>query len=530
MSSHTSQATSSLTTLHTLLERLPEGWALAAPETPLSEAALSAAIPAITDDSRQVTPGALFVAYRGRKTDSHRYLAQAAQAGACAVAGERPRAELPTPLPETVPYWQVKDGRLAFALLSAAYYEFPSRKMIVVGVTGTDGKTTTSTLTHSVLRAHGLQTGLISTIAAQVGGDELDTGFHVTTPEAFALQGFLAQMAANGSQAVVLETTSHALDQKRVAWVDYDVAAVTNVTHEHLDWHGTWENYMNAKADLFRALRISAHKPGVAKSAIMNRDDASYRYLEPIWAEQKLTYSLRADAQATISARDITSGRDGMRFTLVSPAGEAPVRLNLFGSYNVANALAATGVGLALGVPLPTIVKGLEAVRRIKGRMELVYQGDFDVFVDFAHTPNALRETIRLAHTLVRPGGRVIVVFGSAGLRDVEKRALMGQEAVAADFSVITAEDPRTENVNDIIEEIVSGLREKGAREGDDFVREPDRAEAIATAVRLARPNDLIVTCGKAHETSMCYGEVETPWDEFAAVRSALARRGLSVD
>jgi len=518
--------------LQSLIARLPDGWALSDPVLSASGAyTTDPIITGITDDSRQVRAGSFFVAHHGRGTDGHRYIGQAIQAGARAVAGEAPRDSLPVSLPEDIPYWQVEDGRLAFAALSAAYFDFPSRKLIMVGVTGTDGKTTTSTLAHSIMRAHGLQTGLISTIAARVGSDELDTGFHVTTPEAFALQGFLAQMVTAGSQAVVLETTSHALDQKRVAYIDYDVAAVTNVTHEHLDWHGSWENYMAAKAQLFRSLAMSAHKPGIAKSSVLNRDDASYSILREMWAEQTLSYTLNDGEQAEQSschAQGITSGRDGLRFTLVTPVGATPVRLNLFGRYNVANALAATCVGLALDIPLATIVKGLEAVQNIKGRMEWVYQGDFDVFVDFAHTPNALRETIALARALVRPSGRVIVVFGSAGLRDVEKRTLMGQEAAAADFSVITAEDPRTEDVNDIIDEIAGGLMMKGAREGESFCRVPDRAEAIATAVRLARPNDLIVTCGKAHETSMCYGVTETPWDEFAAVRAALELVGDS--
>ena len=510
--------------MQALLDRLPPAWgAVTRPVVDLDSIEISA----VVEHSGRVGPGTLFLARRGRETDGHLYIPAAVEAGAVAVAGELSLADLPAPLPSGIPYLQVYDGRMAFALLSAAFYNFPSRKMAIIGVTGTDGKTTTSTLVHSILSAAGMRTGLVTTISAFIEGQVFETGYHVTTPIAFDLQGYLAQMVAANCSAAVIETTSHALDQARVAYVDYDVAVVTNVTHEHLDWHGSWESYMAAKARLFHALATSARKPGIVKTAVLNRDDRSYPVLQATSADAALTYSLTGGEGITCSARDIRITRAGTHFLLKTPAGIVPVQLRLLGRYNVANALAAACVGLALGVPLPTIATGLGAVERIKGRMELVYTGDFDVVVDFAHTPHALKETLAVARELVPPGGRVIAVFGSAGLRDVEKRRLMGEAACAADLTVITAEDPRTEDVQAIIAEIAAGLEAHGRREGIDFIRVPDRAEAIFTAIRLARPGDLVVTCGKAHERSMCYGTNEMPWDEFAVVRAGLAARGL---
>ncbi len=502
-------------------------WAVVqpAPET-ISETTI---VTGIAEDSRRAVPGTLFVARGGRGVDGHRFIGSALASGAVGVVGELPPDSLPEPLPPGVPYWQARDGRYVFALLSAAFHDFPSRKLIVLGVTGTDGKTTTSTLLQSILTAARIPAGLITTIAAYIGGEALETGFHVTTPEAWDLQSYLARMVEAGCRAAVVEATSHGLDQQRVACVDFDVAAVTNITHEHLDWHGTYEAYLAAKARLFQALATSARKPGVPKAAVLNRDDASYAPLLAVTAaDEIITYSAAGNREAACTASRIALTREGTAFTLHSPRGAAPVQLRLLGTYNVANALAAAGAALALDIPLEAIVAGLEAVERVRGRMEWVYSGDFDVIVDFAHTPNALANTLELARALVRPGGRVIAVFGSAGLRDVAKRRMMGEVAAAgADFSVVTAEDPRTEDVNAIIAEIAAGLDARGAHEGESYVRVPDRAEAIAAAIAQACPGDLIVTCGKAHEPTMCYGSVETPWDEFDAVRSGLQARGI---
>ncbi|HEV8191013.1 MAG TPA: UDP-N-acetylmuramyl-tripeptide synthetase, partial [Ktedonobacterales bacterium] len=396
--------------LRTLLSRLPSDWG-----TPSGHIPDQVEITSIGEDSRRVSQGAIFAAHKGRGVDGHQYIAAALEAGAAGVVGEVARKEIEALAHSSVPYWRVENGRLAFALLSAAFFNFPARRMLIVGVTGTDGKTTTSTLVHSILTAHGLRTALISTIAARIDDQELDTGFHTTTPEAFDLQRYLAEMEQAQCQAVVLETTSHALDQERVAYIDYDVAVVTNVTHEHLDWHGSWENYMQAKARLFRMLEASHRKSDAPKIAVLNLTDKSYPVLCEIPSDRTVTYALDPNAGATVTARDIITSRDGTAFRLVTPAGEFDARIALLGTYNVANALAASAAGLLLGASLEEIARGLAAVQRIKGRMEFVYRGAFDVVVDFAHTPNALAETIKTSRALVGSDGRVIVVFGSAG-------------------------------------------------------------------------------------------------------------------
>ncbi|MFL5732794.1 MAG: UDP-N-acetylmuramoyl-L-alanyl-D-glutamate--2,6-diaminopimelate ligase [Chloroflexia bacterium] len=482
----------------------------------------------IAEDSRRVEPGGLFVAIAGRASDGHRYIPAALERRAVAVAGSR--SERPEGLPPAVPYVHVPDDRAAVALLSAAFFDFPSRKLQVIGVTGTDGKTTTSTLIHSILEAAGRNAGLISTIRAEIGGRSYDTGFHVTTPEAFDVQRYLHDMVQAGTDVAVLETTSHALDQGRVLYVDFDVAVVTNVTHEHMDWHGNWQNYMAAKARLFEALATSHHKQGTPKVAVINADDRSYAWLRPIPAGMHWVYGLDSRQQPDVTARDITYTGGGTRFTALTPVADIPVEMRLPGKHNVYNALAAIAAALALGTSKDAISRGLAAVTQVRGRMEWVPEArplGFDVVVDFAHTPNALEKTLELARDLAAPrGGRVIVVFGSAGLRDREKRALMGHVAGRlADLTVITAEDPRTERVEDISSEIAAAVAAEGRIEGRDFRQIHDRKEAIAFAIQQARAGDIVLTCGKAHENSMCYGAEETPWDEFAAVREAIAKR-----
>ena len=482
----------------------------------------------IAEDSRRVEPGSLFVAVVGKSADGHRFIPQAIAAGAVAVAGSR--TERPAGLPGGVPYVYVPDDRKAVALLSAAFFDFPSHRLQVVGVTGTDGKTTTSTLIHSILKAAGRKAGLVSTIQAEIGGRSYDTGFHVTTPEAFDVQRYLRDMVDAGTDVAVLETTSHALDQGRTLCVDYDVAVVTNVTHEHLDWHGNWDNYMAAKARLFEALNSGYRKPGTPKVAVINADDKSYAWLRRIPADIQYVYGLDRRQQPDITAEEIEYRAGGTRFLAQTPVTDIPVELSLPGKHNVYNAMAAIGAALALGVSKEAIQRGLRAVEQIRGRMEWVEEArplGFDVVVDFAHTPNGLEKTLELARQLAAPrGGRVIAVFGSAGLRDREKRGMMGHVAGRlADLTVVTAEDPRTERVEDISAEIARALEAEGREEGKDFWQMHDRAEAIAFAIGLARPGDIVLTCGKAHENSMCYGTEETPWDEFAAVRAGLARR-----
>ncbi len=476
----------------------------------------------ISYDSRQVEPGHLFVAIPGLHVDGHRFIPDAVAAGAVAVAGQKPRSAL-TGLPDGLPYIQVQDARRALAELSAAFYGHPGRRMRVIGVTGTDGKTTTVNLIHAILEAAGYRAGMISTVNARIGDESYDTGLHTTTPEAPEVQYYLSRMAEWGAEYAVLEVTSHGLDQHRVTGCEFDVAVVTNITHEHLDYHGTYEAYREAKARLFRSLSESRRKEGVPKVAVINADDSSAPYLLRIPADLHVTYGLNPPAQ--VYAREVRSGPEGLSLVAVTPDGEIPLESSLPGDFNVHNILAAVATAYSQGIPAEAIVEGVRRVRRVKGRMERVDMGqDFTVIVDFAHTPRALEVALKTCRKWTR--GRLIVVFGCAGLRDREKRPMMGRIAGRlADLAVLTAEDPRTEDVNEIISQIAAGCEEVGRREGEGYVRIPDRREAIRWAVAQARPGDLVIVTGKGHEQSMCIGTVEYPWDEFKAVREALAAR-----
>ncbi len=479
-------------------------------------------VEAIACDSRQVEPGSLFVAYRGVAVDGHDFVGQAVAKGAVAVAAEKRLEGLDLPL------IVVPNGREALAHLSAAWYGFPARRLTVVGVTGTDGKTTTCNLLHSVLSAAGRQAGLITTVNAVIGERVLDTGLHTTTPDSPDVQRYLAEMVEAKMELAVLEATSHGLEQDRVSACEFDVAVVTNVTHEHLDIHGSLEAYQQAKMRLFQHLMVGHRKPGVPKVAVLNADDDSYHYLCRIPADQQWAYGLEGDHPGrkadVVATRTRRSTRD-TRLIVQAPEGDFELRTALLGDHNLSNILAATTVALALDLPVRAIQQGVWQVKGIVGRMEQVDEGqDFTAMVDFAHTPNSLERALQTARRLSQ--GRVIAVFGSAGLRDVEKRAWMGEiGARLADVTVLTAEDPRTESLDAILTEIARGAERAGAIEGQSYFRIPNRAEAIQFAVDLAQPGDLVIACGKGHEQSMCFGTEERPWSEHEALRAALRRR-----
>ena len=487
-------------------------------------------ISGVVFDSRQVQEANLFVALMGGKVDGHHYIPDAIRRGAAAVVGVQPLAGL------SVPYFRVDDSRYALAVLSAAFYEFPARQMTVIGVTGTDGKTTTSNLIYNILRSAGLKAGMISTVNAVIGDQILDTGFHVTTPEAPDVQRYLTQMVATGLDYVILEATSHGLEQQRVAACEFDIGVVTNITHEHLDYHGSYEAYRAAKARLFTSLSATQPKKwNPPRAAVLNKDDRSYDYLRSIAAVNQVSYSLYEGAD--IRAEAIEYLPDGLRFIGKGRDNEGGnfsllVETKLIGEYNVANCLAALAVAVGvLGLPLDAVRLGIGSLPGIPGRMERIEietgqdrNQDFLAYVDFAHTPNALFRSLQAARQLTR--GRVIAVFGSAGLRDRAKRRMMAEvSAKLADISILTAEDPRTETLEMIIDEMAQGARSQGAVEGSTFWRIPDRGRAIRFAVELAQPGDLVVALGKGHEQSMCFGEMEYPWDDRVAVRAALAER-----
>jgi UDP-N-acetylmuramoyl-L-alanyl-D-glutamate--2,6-diaminopimelate ligase len=476
------------------------------------------AVTGIVLDSRRVEKGNIFVALTGGNTDGHVYIPDALHRGAALVVGEKPVNLI------GIPYVLVKDSREALAYFSAAFFGLPARRMTVIGVTGTDGKTTTVNLIYEILLAAGMKAGMISTVNAVIGDRLLDTGFHVTTPEAPDVQNYLAQMVEAGITHVVLETTSHGLDQHRVSACEFDLAVVTNITHEHLDYHKTYESYRDAKARLFTSLALTPLKPhGNYRLAVLNRDDASYEYLQPI-VEKYYSYGLSLGAD--LQAHDVVTSSKGIEFTAVGPDFSLPISTRLLGEYNVSNCLAALAITrMGLGIASEAVQNGIRNLAVIPGRMERIDLGqDFLAIVDFAHTPNALRVALMAARRLIGEGGRVIAVFGSAGLRDRLKRRMMAQISVElADATVLTAEDPRSDSLEAILEEMASGARTGGGVEGQTFWRVPDRGEALRAALRIARKGDMIIALGKGHEQSMCFGETEYPWDDRIAMRSALA-------
>ena len=474
-------------------------------------------IEGVTSDSRRVARGQLFVAIRGTQQDGHRYLGQAAEAGAAALVGE-----LPDP-GHDLPYVQVPDSRLAYALLAAAWYRHPTRELVLIGITGTDGKTTTANLLHAILHHAGHRVGLISTVNALIGAETVDTGLHVTTPDPLDLQSYMRKMVGRGLTHCVLEATSHGFAQHRVAGCEFDVGVITNITHEHLDFHGTYEAYREAKSRLFSGLGRGGRKPaGPEPAAILNRDDDSFEYLSQITSVRQISYGKTRSAD--VRAEQVDPGPQGVSFVARKGRAEQPLRSGLVGEYNVGNILAAfTAAVVALGVAPQAAAQAVAEFGGVPGRTEAIRMGQpFQVMVDFAHTPNALREVLQAARGVT--DGQLIAVFGSAGLRDRAKRRMMaGISIELADRTLLTAEDPRTEPLEAILEDMAEGAKAGGGVEGENFWRVPDRGQAIRQAVQMARPGDLVMVCGKGHEQSMCFGEVEHPWDDRVGVRAALA-------
>ncbi len=501
-------------------------------------------ITGISIDSRAVKPGHLFVAMHGGTVDGHDYIQTAIDNGAVAVVGERDIGQI-----GNLPYIRLTSTRQALTWIAGSFYLWPARRLTMIGVTGTDGKTTTTNLIYQTLLAAGLKAGMISTVNAVIGDEVLDTGFHVTTPDAHDVQFYLAKMVAAGLTHVVLETTSHAWEQHRVDACEFDVGVITNITHEHLDQHGSYENYRAAKARLFESLEKTSEKPqGNPRLAVLNRDDSSFEFLSKISGANKIDYGLSADAK--VCAMDVEHLPSGIHFTAKSKEFEIPVSCKLVGGYNVSNCLAAlTATVYGLGIKPEIAAQGIAALDGIPGRMERIDMGqNFTAIVDFAHTPNALESALEAARTLLTAknakdakrkenlralGGlrgsknedcRVIAVFGSAGLRDKAKRRMMAEiGAELADVCILTAEDPRTESLAGILDEMAAGATSRGGIENESFWRIPDRGEAIRFAMNLAREGDVVLICGKGHEQSLCFGAKEFLWDDRIAVRAALS-------
>ncbi|HEY7332051.1 MAG TPA: UDP-N-acetylmuramoyl-L-alanyl-D-glutamate--2,6-diaminopimelate ligase [Candidatus Limnocylindria bacterium] len=459
-------------------------------------------------DSRQAREGTLFFAVPGVHVDGHEFAREAVDAGALAVVAEHEITGM------EVPQLIVARTREALADAADAWYERPSTKLHVIGITGTDGKTTTAFLANDVLRAAGRRPGLIGTVSVIVGDEVRPNPNRNTTPEALELQALLAQMVAAGNDSVVMEATSHGLAQARVRNARFAVGVLTNLTSEHLEFHGSLDNYRAAKAMLFAEAPIS----------VLNADDPSFAYFRDRAHDRVVTYA--TDAHADLRASALDARTDGTTFRLTAPGWSGAVRVPIPGAFNVHNALATLALAHVEGVDLALAADAIGRSPGVPGRMETVDEGQpFGVVVDYAHTADSLGKVLRVLRPLA--SGRLIAVFGSAGERDPTKRAPMGRIAAElADVVVVADEDPRLEDPRAINEAIADGARSAGARDGEDLFVIDDRRAAIAHAVGMARDGDVILLAGKGHEQTIIYGTEGRPWDEKTVAREALRAAG----
>ncbi len=488
----------------------------------------------IVTNSLDAGPGAVFVAvnHRGYARDGHDFVADAVARGVSVVVVERL-----VQVPDSVIVLTVPSTARALAWMATAVEGFPSSKLALIGITGTDGKTTTGVMTHAILDHAGMVPGLVTTVASGVGGRITANLAHTTTPSAPDIQAVLGATVTAGGTCAVIEATSHGIDQGRVDGCEFDVAVVTRVTHDHLDYHGTFEAYLEAKGGLVDRLAPSAtapKQPTVAKSTILSASDPSTARL----AERAtrvgsgvITFGLHAAVGKPMVLGEATRDQGwGTTTQISSPWGSGTLQVQLPGQFNVMNALAAVAASCSIGVPLGQALEGIATVARVPGRMERVDRGQpFDVVVDFAHTPDSLGQALRTVRA--RTKGRVIVVFGCAGERDRLKRPAMGTVAATlGDVVVLTDEDPRFEDRLAILREIADGAVLAGSIEGSGHHIVPDRHQAIRFAIEIARPGDIVLLAGKGHETSII-GAVDgrasaITWNEFEVASSALAALG----
>jgi UDP-N-acetylmuramoyl-L-alanyl-D-glutamate--2,6-diaminopimelate ligase len=493
----------------------------------------TATVLGVAYDSRRVDVGGLFVAIPGTHADGHGFLPAAVERGARIAVVEHPVAGVP--LDQIV----VEDARRALAVAAAWWYADPSRELGIVGITGTDGKTTTSFLAAAALEAAGVAAGLIGTVETKIGRRREANADHVTTPQATELQATMRAMVAAGDRAAVVETTSHGLALHRVDEVAYDAAILTNVTHEHLELHGTFAAYRQAKLLLFQRLAHGGPAKSPAgrpwpRAGIVNHDDPSAALFETATREagaRLMTYGTSDDADVRAVAVEEGPRRLGIRVACDAWTGELDLRLA--GRFNVHNALAVVALGASLGLDGDAVKAGLESVTAVPGRMERVDVGQpFGVVIDYAHSPASLEKVLAiLGPVAAGRGGALIAVFGSAGERDRAKRPMMGRIAgERCRLVVVTDEDPRGEDPVAILDEIARGAEAVGRRRDADLLVIADRSAAIARAIERARPGDIVLLAGKGHERSIIYGSEHRPWDERAAALAALARRGFALD
>ncbi len=412
--------------------------------------------------------------------------------------------------------------------IAALIYWFPADNLIVVGVTGTNGKTTTTNLITNILNAADYKVGMTSTINFQIGDRRWVNDTKKTTMSPFVLQKTLREMVKSGCKYAVLEVSSHAITQSRVYGINFDVAVITNVTPEHIEYHGSFDAYLNAKGELFKKVSKGKRKFGIQKMLISNADDKYFSYFNQFVADRKMNYGLK---QATVYAAQMEAGPNGTKFTLHVPNNAIPVHFSLPGEFNVYNALAAASCAISLQVPIDKVKKGLEDSRVVSGRFEHIECGqDFSVIVDYAHTPEALENLFSMYSRLSK--GRLIAVFGATGGgRDKSKRPRMGEIANEfADYIIVTDDDPYEEDEWDIIEQISEGIPRK---EGRNFWKIPDRREAIRLALSQAKSDDTVVIAGKGAEEVMMVRGKKVKWNDKAVVKELLEREveiELSVD
>jgi len=462
-------------------------------------------IQALSYDSRRVEPGTLFVAVPGHAVDGHRFVSEACRRGALAVVVERP-----LPVPDGVCLIEVPGSRAVLSRLSACFYDYPSTKIAAIGVTGTNGKTTTTYLLHSILQTAGRTPALLSTVEERLGQER--TPARWTTPESLELQGFLAQAHQCGHHVVVMEVSSQGLVGHRVDDVHFQGGVFTNLAPEHLDAHGTMAAYGEAKALLFRGL-------GEDAAAVLNADEEFSQHLAEVAQARVVTYGMEKPAQVGGRVLEVTAS--GTRFVLDVEGERREVRSPLVGRHNVANCLAASATAWALGVGLDAIVAGVEALTSVPGRLERVDVGQpFAVLVDYAHTDHALENVLQAVRGLTE--GRTVVVFGCGGDRDRGKRPRMGAVAERlADVVWVTSDNPRSEEPDAIIEEILAGVSDRRRVQV-----EADRARAIAQAVAEAGAGDVVLIAGKGHETYQIVGSERRPFDDRVVAAEALRSRG----
>lgn len=475
---------------------------------------MQAAITSLTDDSRQVKPGSVFAAVKGERVDGHAYVGQAVAGGASALIIQDTSAV--TGL--AVPVVGLRDSRRALGVLAARLLGDPSSRLRMIGVTGTNGKTTTTYICQSILESAHRRVGLIGTVSYQIGSEKILASH--TTPGAVELQQLLARMVQAGMHAVAMEVSSHALAMDRTNGCEYDTAVFTNLTQDHLDYHRTMEDYFHAKLRLFTGLTRGG-KSG-AKRAIVNVDDAWGHRIRKACSVPVWTYSIREASD--IRAKDVRLSVSSTTFHVVTPQGESDIESRLVGEHNVYNVLAAIGAGLNEGLSLETIRAGIRAVRNVPGRFERVEAGqDFTVVVDYAHTEDALVRLLSAAHALKT--GRIITVFGCGGDRDRGKRPKMGRVATEqSDVVILTSDNPRTEDPREILREVEKGVRDALEPGRVRYEMIPDRRTAIETAIHEARPGDMVLIAGKGHEDYQIVGTQKFHFDDREVAREAIEK------